>query len=356
MCLNVIHSPGLSDAWRRKTIKEHTKNVTDFNIKQLFPTTWVDSIQDQCQAVFHKELFQCKNNVFINVLTPQKRHRLSATPEGGFIFAYATFAFLYQMKKSCIENDEYNCGCNACRLHYPSSVCEKLMERTPAEAFGGCDLKSRHALSILDTFMESYLDEVAEFDEELALLIQRNMIVGRKEALKMIRKIVDISRGKYCDCALHYCPEQTPRSCLMNYLYKQEGYVAHTLFELYKVSVRAELTNDSLWIEPSAGDIIREKNIIYTKSYEPDCDKEVKGRTCLETRDGYNYTPPALSSNTLMPTLTCDELCGYCQKSQNYTIRTEVESTDCNCKMDPVFYVLKCEVCSIVVHKCLYDL
>ena len=180
------------------------------------------------------------------------------------------------------------------------------------------------------------------------------MIVGRKEALRMIRKIGEIVRGKYCDCDSHYCPEQTRISCLMNYLYKQEGYVAHTLFELYKVSVRAELTNDSLWLESSTGDIIREKNIIYTKDYEPDCDKEVKGRACLDASNGYSYTPPALSSSKIMPTLTCDDLCGFCQLSQNYTIRTEVETTDCNCKMVPGTLTLDCEQCSIVVHKCLH--
>ena len=170
LCLNVQ----LSDAFRRKTIKEHTKNVTDFNIKQLFPTTWVDSIQQICSEVFQNEIFECKNNVFINVLTPQKDHRLTNTPEGGFIFAYATFAFIFQIKKACIENDlELDCGCNACRLHYPGVVCDHLEKRSELEAWGGCDPKSRHAMMILEHFMESYLDEVRVRDEERAQLIER---------------------------------------------------------------------------------------------------------------------------------------------------------------------------------------
>ena len=163
-----------AEAWRRKTIKDHTKNVTDFNIKQLFPTTWVDSIQSQCQKVFYDEIFQCKGNVFINALTPQKQHRLTRTPEGAFIVAYATFAFVYQMKKMCIENDaQFNCGCHVCRKFYPDAVCARLIARDDSTRFGGCDPKSRHALNVLQQFMDSYLDEIAENDPELSLLIGR---------------------------------------------------------------------------------------------------------------------------------------------------------------------------------------
>ena len=172
LLITVLTTPTQVHSWRRKTIKEHTRNITDFNLKYLFPPTWADELQKDCEAQFYKSVFTCQHKMVLNTLNIHKQHRLLGTPQAGWIFAYATFMFVRHMKLTCYENEfELNCGCQSCRLDYPPAVCNRLMNRSEEDSFGGCDPKSRHVMKILDHFKDNYLAEVQSIDEEMAYLI-----------------------------------------------------------------------------------------------------------------------------------------------------------------------------------------
>ena len=189
----------------------------------------------------------------------------------------------------------------------------------------------------------------------------RNMEVGKKEAIKFIRKTIDIQEGQKCECGRLVCPDQQPRECLNHFMILESKKVAEYLFKLYQESVFGTLTNQSVWVDSMGGRISRKK-LIHIKDYEPDCGREIDGRKCVDGNvwqnepNGFNTGNEIIFPIESTAKVKCQDLCNYCELNYNYTVSTAIEEVDCNCepKLNPetLQIHLTCNRCFAVVHSC----
>ena len=187
------------------------------------------------------------------------------------------------------------------------------------------------------------------------------MEIGRKEALKFVRKTIAIQEGEKCECGPLVCPDQNPRECLYHFMVLESIKVAHNLFKLYEESVFGTLTNQSVWVD-SEGNRISKKQMIHIKEYEPDCAREIDGRKCVDgnvwDNDSDNIGTGKEINLAVESTakVKCHDLCNFCETNYNYTVSTAIEDVSCNCEpvLNPetLHLTLVCAKCLAVVHSC----